>query len=135
MSMRNRREYAYFKPVGPLRYLLSDRSGKERLGLYEYSRDGSMVLIGDCYGARVVFWPTLDEIQDIIDERVELSRVLRKVRWTTTGLDAPGLPDRLLCRLWLFRETGGMIGRLPRLLPYLNLFYVFRQFRMSVERS
>ena len=134
-SMRNRREYAYFKPVGPLRYLLSDRSGRERLGLYQYSRDGALVLIGDCYGARVVFWPTMDEIQDIIDERAQVSEVLRRARWTTTGLDAPGWLDRLMCRIWLLREAGGMIGSLPRLMPYLNLFYVFRQFRMVEERQ
>gem|GEM_PF-659381 len=133
-TMIRRREYAYFKSVGPLRYLLTDAQGRERLGLYQYSQDASMALIGDCYGAKVVFWPTLKEIEDIIEERVELSQVLRQARWTTIGLDAPGLVDRLLCRLWLFREAGGMIGRLPRLMPYLNLFYVFRQFRMVAER-
>jgi hypothetical protein len=133
--MQNRREYAYFRPVGPLRYMLTDRQGRERLGLYEYSGDGRLVLIGDGYGGKVVFWPSVDAIQEIIDGRAEVSGVLRRVRWTTPGLEAPDGWGRLLCRLWLSRELGGRIGRLPRLLPYLNLFYVFRQFRMVAERQ
>ena len=134
-TMARRREYAYFSPLGPLRYLLRDKDGRERLGLYQFSQDGTMVLIGDCYGLKVVFWPTVDGIHDIIDERVDVSRVLRHARWTTTGLDGLGFWDRMKCRLWLMREVQGKIGKLPRLLPYLNLFYVFRQFRMVTERS
>jgi len=133
--MQNRREYAYFRPVGPLRYMLSDRRGRERLGLYEYSQDGRMVLIGDAYGGKVVFWPTVEAIQDIIEERAEVSRVLQGVRWTTTGLYAPDAFGRLLCRLWLMRELGGRIGRLPRYLPYLNLYYVIRQHRFTWARG
>jgi len=133
--MNNRKEYAYFKPVGPLRYMLTDRRGRERLGLYAYSGDGTLVLIGDGYGGKVVFWPTVDAIQDIIDGRTEVSSVLRRVRWTTPGLEAPDVWGRLLCRLWLSREMAGQIGLLPRYLPYLNLFYVFRQFRMVGERT
>jgi hypothetical protein len=133
MAYKMNQQNSDFQSVGPLRYLLIDHNGHSALGLYEYRKTGAMVLIGQIWGREVVYWPQEEDLNECLEEKLTLCRLLEKSSKTLLNLKS----------LNMFQKAGicihnrvfyhAPIGRQKYHITHPNYYYLYKEFLFNQE--
>jgi hypothetical protein len=128
-----KKDSALFTPAGPLAYLLMDKEGNPRLGLYHDLKDNSLVIIGDCYGKKYVFYPSGQQLDNLMQGKSTLDELLLSSPCTTTGKEQPEMIQKIVIRYWILKEFKGLLSRQDRSVPYLNYYYVYQEYLLNTS--
>ena len=121
------KDLVYFRPAGPLQYLITHKDSTPMLGLYHDIRDGKLVLLGDCFGLTCVFWPELEDLMDAFEERVDIADMLWRSRWTYKGMTSLSVFHKIMVRYWSLKFFSCKIYEKADWLLYPNFYYVLTE--------
>jgi hypothetical protein len=116
-----------YSPAGPLIYLLMDKKGHSKLGLYQHKKSGSIVLAGQFLGKQVIFWPGASEPNRCLEEKITLSYLLNNSKRTFPALSMlKGLFNKIISlNIWLL--FNNRLSDQKYYLIYPNFYYVYRE--------
>lgn len=95
------KDYVYFSPASPSSYSLPRSASARGFALYDYRKDGTKVLLVNCYGAPFVLWPEPDLLNAYLRDEVALQDVVRSARATTLTMRGLGFMQRLRMAYWM----------------------------------
>jgi hypothetical protein len=117
-----------YSPAGPLMYLLMDKKGHSKLGLYQHKKSGSIVLAGQFLGKEVVFWPEASELNRCLEEEISLSYLLNNSKRTSPDLSPLKELFNKMFSLMIWTQFNGRLGKQKYYLVYPNYYYIYREF-------
>ncbi|MBM3442212.1 MAG: hypothetical protein FJX89_05850 [Bacteroidetes bacterium] len=108
------KDYVYFSPASHYSNSLPRSAITSGFALYDYRKDGTKVLLVNCYGARFVLWPEPDLLTAYLRDEVSLQDVVRTARATTLKLRGLGFMQRLRMAYWT-RKLSAALGKVRAL--------------------
>ncbi len=117
-----------FAPAGPLVYLVMDKNGGSKLGLYEHRKTGTLVLIGKFWGSEVVFWPERSELDRCLEERITLFGLLNMSRRSQIDQSSLSTAPNFMTNFQCWFLFNNSLSNLKFHLVYPNYYYVYREF-------
>lgn len=125
-----RRDYAYYKPVGPLEYLVMDSQGRSVLGLFEGKLTGELILMLKAWGGPWLLHVEKDLLEAYLEDRLQFEGLLEAATLTTLANKKAGLPWKALLKWWGSQTLGGFLSQPKKNNPYPNAFYLYREIKL-----
>jgi hypothetical protein len=116
-----------FLPAGPLVYLVMDRKGGSKLGLYERRETGNLAPAPPYLGREVIFWPGLSELDQCMKEEITLFGLLNNCPRTRTDHSSLSTTADYLIRFLCWLLFNKRFSKLKFHLAYPNYYYVYRE--------
>lgn len=102
------KDYVYFSPASPSSNSLPRSASARGFALYDYRKDGTKVLLVNCYGAPFVLWPEPHLLTAYLRNEVGLQDVVRTARATTLTLRGLGFMQRLRMAYWMRKLSAAL---------------------------
>jgi len=124
-----RKDYAYYKPVGPLEYLVMDHKGRSIMGLYEGKLTGELVLMLHLWGRPWLLHAEKEILEAYLEDRLSFENLMEASTLTNLANKKAGLLTKALLKKWSSQLLGGILSQLQKNNPYPNAFYLFREIK------
>jgi hypothetical protein len=102
------KDYVYFSPSNASTTGLPRGVRSRGFSLYDYRKDGTKVLLVDCYGMTFVLWPEPGLLDAFLHNETALDDLVRRSRATTLTMRGLGFMQRLRMAYWM-RRLGAVI--------------------------
>ncbi|NDC77929.1 MAG: hypothetical protein EBZ67_08670 [Chitinophagia bacterium] len=99
------KDYVHFSPSSPYVQALPRNAAARGFALYDYRKDGTKVLLVNCYGTPFVLWPEPGLLDSFLRDEARLEEVVRNVRATTLTMRGLSFMQRLRMAYWM-RKLG-----------------------------
>jgi hypothetical protein len=97
------KDYVYFSPSSASATGLPRGARSRGFALYDYRKDGTKVLLVDCYGMPFVLWPEPGLLDAFLRNEAGLEDLVRRSRATTLTMRGLGFMQRLRMAYWVSR--------------------------------
>ena len=102
------KDYVYFSPSSPYMQSLPLNASTHGFALYDYRKDGTKVLLVNCYGTPFVLWPEPLLLDSFLRDEAGLEEVVRHARATTLTMRGLSFMQRLRMAYWM-RKLGNAL--------------------------
>ncbi len=102
------KDYVHFSPASPSQQALPNSAALRGFALYDYRKDGTKVLLVNCYGSPFVLWPEPRLLDAYLRNESPLEEVVRKSRATTLTMRGLSFMQRLRMAYWM-RKLGAAL--------------------------
>jgi hypothetical protein len=99
------KDYVHFSPCSPYVQTLPRNAAARGFALYDYRKDGTKVLLVNCYGSPFVLWPEPGLLDSFLRDEAHLEEVVRSARATTLTMRGLSFMQRLRMAYWM-RKLG-----------------------------
>lgn len=122
-----KKEFDYFEPAGPLRYLLMNNNNQERLGIYKNRINDKLVLIFTCYDNSYV--TELDEelFEKFMQNKFSIKQLIKISPLKKISGENINTIERIKFRFYLLKYLNGTLSEQKHLQVYPNYYYVWRK--------
>ena len=122
-----KKEFAYYDPAGPFRYLLMNSNNQERLGVYKNRRNEKLVLILTCYENSYVIEPAEELLEEFMQNKFSIKQLLQKCPPKAISGKKIGITEKIKLRFYVRKYLTGTLSEQKHLEVYPNFYYVWRQ--------
>jgi hypothetical protein len=122
-----KKEFAYYDPAGPFRYLLMNSNNQERLGVYKNRRNNSLVLILTCYQNSYVIEPAEELLEEFMQNKFSIKRLIQLCHPKAISGKKIGIVENIKLRFYVTKYLTGKLSEQKYLEVYPNFYYVWRQ--------
>jgi hypothetical protein len=123
----HKKEFAYYEPAGPFRYLLMNKNNEERLGVYKNKITNKMVLILTCYSNNYSIEPEEEQLEEFMQNKFSIRQLLRLCPPKKISGKQISLMERIRLAFYIAKYLKGNISEQRNLKVYPNFYYVWRQ--------
>lgn len=122
-----KKEFAYYEPAGPFRYLLMNSNNQERLGVYKNKITNKMVLILSCYENNYSIEPSEELLEEFMQNKFSIKQLLRKCPPKKISGKPLGIIEKIKLVFYVKKYLEGTLSEQRHLEIYPNFYYVWRQ--------
>lgn len=108
------KDYVHFSPASSSRQVLPNSAVLRGFSLYDYRKDGTKVLMVNCYGMPFVLWPEPHLLEAYLRNESPLEEVVRSARPTTLTMRGLSFMQRLRMAYWM-RKLGSSLRQVRSL--------------------
>ena len=121
------KEFAYYNPAGPFRYLLMTSNNQERLGVYKNRRNEKLVLILTCYENSYVIEPTEELLEEFMQNKFSIKQLIKKCPPKGISGKKISIVKTIKLSFYVRKYLTGTLSEQKHLEVYPNFYYVWRQ--------
>ena len=122
-----KKEFAYFEPGGPLRYLLMNSNKHERLGLYKNKITDKLVLIFTCYKNSYLIELSEDLLEEFMQNKFSIKQLIKICPLKAISGKKIGIIEKVKLNFYVTKYLKGTLSEQKHLEIYPNFYYVWRQ--------
>ena len=122
-----RREFAYYEPAGPFRYLLMNSNNQERLGVYKNKMTNKMALILTCYENNYSIEPSEELLEEFMQNKFSIKQLLRLYPPKTILGKPIGMIEKIKLAFYVKKYLEVTLSEQRQLEIYPNFYYLWRQ--------
>jgi len=122
-----KKEFAYFEPAGPLRYLLMNSNKDERLGLYKNKITDKLVLIFTCYKNSYLIELSEELIEGFMQNSFSIKQLIKLYPLKAISGKKIGIIEKIKLNFYVTKYLKGTLSEQKHLEIYPNFYYVWRE--------